>query len=204
MSMGYIKRFLHKCNEGQLFTTREVLQYGTRAAVDQALQRLVKEGIIIRLARGVFIKYYIGFKWPSVFEVATAKAKAFQKQIIISGKDAAKALKVIPTTNQQGNNQYENSQNVVYSTDGSTSAFHYKDTKIIFKATSARQMSLGESRLGLAIRAIWYVGKVCTPEQVENAVRNLNRVELLEFRCLASIMPFWFRPLFRWNWCRSV
>ncbi len=48
-----------------------------RAAVDQTFYRLVNLGIIIRVARGLYIK--ATSKLPDVGEIAQAKAAAFHK-----------------------------------------------------------------------------------------------------------------------------
>src|SRR5438309_1180711 len=51
-----VTRFIARIGFDKLFTTRQLLLYGTRAAIDQALSRLVKAMHIARVARGVFIR----------------------------------------------------------------------------------------------------------------------------------------------------
>lgn len=74
-----IRAYISGLAEGKLFTTRELLNYGSRAAVDQALHRLVAKGQIVRMARGVFVKESEGRFRPAVSEVALAKARSFGK-----------------------------------------------------------------------------------------------------------------------------
>ncbi len=51
-----IKRHIHQLPIGLMVPTRDFLKYGTRAAVDKALKRLVDSGFIIRLTSGVFMR----------------------------------------------------------------------------------------------------------------------------------------------------
>ena len=49
----FVRRHVNCLPPDVLFSTRELLQYGKRSAVDQSLSRLVKRGDIIRLTRGI-------------------------------------------------------------------------------------------------------------------------------------------------------
>ncbi|MBY0547278.1 MAG: hypothetical protein K2W95_08280, partial [Candidatus Obscuribacterales bacterium] len=51
-----IRRFLTTIVEGAIFSTRDLLSLGSRAAIDSALSRMVASGIIVRLASGLFLK----------------------------------------------------------------------------------------------------------------------------------------------------
>jgi hypothetical protein len=66
-----------------VFTTRDILECGKRTAVDHALSRLVKSGVIRRLAAGVFIAVVATAPDPSAEEIAGAKAAAFRKHIYV-------------------------------------------------------------------------------------------------------------------------
>ncbi len=70
----FIRRHIFQLPAGQLFATRHLLAYGSRAAVDQALYRLVRSGVIVRLARGVFVRQEAGAGLPSALQVAAVKA----------------------------------------------------------------------------------------------------------------------------------
>lgn len=82
---------------GDMFTTRELLRYGNRNAIDQVTYRLVKAGIIIRLAWGVFVRQedYTGEDLPGPMEVARVKARAFSREVFILGEDLEEALESI-------------------------------------------------------------------------------------------------------------
>src|ERR1700691_4404370 len=94
-----IRRHIAGLGEGRAFSTRDLLSYGRRAAVDQALYRMVKNGDIIRLARGVFCKWSLKAKLPSMQQVIETKARAFGRQLFVHGADAAQKLGLIEDGN---------------------------------------------------------------------------------------------------------
>ena len=54
---AHIRRYIFSLTDNAIFSTREFLNFGKRAAIDKCLSRLVKRGEIIRLARGLFKKF---------------------------------------------------------------------------------------------------------------------------------------------------
>jgi hypothetical protein len=68
-----IRNHINQLDKNEPFTTREFLNYGQRAAVDQTLSRLVKQGFIVRLAPGVFAREVSKEYTP--LEIKTAKVK---------------------------------------------------------------------------------------------------------------------------------
>lgn len=79
MSVYDVRRQIRRIPSDIIFTTRQLLNYSTRAIVDKTLSNLVKSGHIVRLARGVFIRD--GSNIPSLYQIAYAKARAFGKEI---------------------------------------------------------------------------------------------------------------------------
>jgi len=56
VTSSYVRRYINRLAPNTLFSTSQLLSCGKRAAVDQALSRLVKRGDIIRLTRGLFLR----------------------------------------------------------------------------------------------------------------------------------------------------
>src|SRR5580658_2125079 len=111
------KKIFHDIGE-KPFSVRDFFEYGTRSAVYQVFYRLAKEGGIIRIAHGLFIK--ADAPMPTPTEAAIAKAAAFNKTIAIHGSKAAQGLKL---TNQSSDEH-------VFAVSGSSSSFRFGD-KII-------------------------------------------------------------------------
>lgn len=89
MAINEIRNHYKNFGPKEIFCTRDLLQYGTREAVDTATFRLVDRKEIIRLTNGVFIRYNnLGLR-PSDQEIALAKARAFDRQIVEIDRELA-------------------------------------------------------------------------------------------------------------------
>lgn len=121
----FIRRFIFSLPTNKLFSTRDVLIYGTRSSVDQALCRLVKSGILIRLARGIFTRESDHLHNFSHFDIAQFKAQAFHKQITAPGINFAYELGLI---SKPDNNDHK----LVFYINGSSSKFKTGKVTILF------------------------------------------------------------------------
>ena len=179
---AFVKRHIWSLSRGVLFTTRDVVSCGSRAAVDQTLYRLVKCGEIIRLARGVFVRHDWGLALPSALELATVKADSFARKILTHGADAAKALGLVALGNKEP----------TYITSGRSSSFRFGDTVIHFKGSSPRKMCRGDRQEALLIRSLWHLGsEECKPSAVSTARSSIGRYERQVLRQSGSMMPAW-------------
>ena len=77
-----IEAFVQKRPRGKPFTTSSLVKFGARAAVDQAIARLVTRGKVVRLTRGVYVRpekdalKNTGYKWPMKAKKATSDSSA--------------------------------------------------------------------------------------------------------------------------------
>jgi hypothetical protein len=182
-----IRRHIIQLDPEKLFTTRELLKYGPRNAIDQTLWRLVKNGSIIRLARGVFVRASRTFTSPSPRAVAEAKAKGFGKEIVTHG-----AVLV----NQLNLDAYPSDKNV-FCVNGSSSSFRYGKITIYFRKASKRKIKLGDTRAGHAIRALWHLGKEMVDHYaIMKATREFMRTDRVEARQSAQWQPAWLSDYF--------
>lgn len=105
----------YNVKEGDMFTTRELLRYGNRNAIDQILYRLVKAGIIIRLAWGVFVRQddYQDSRipLPGPMEVARVKARAFCREVYMLAGEIEEAIATIIECSQDGRNNNDDISN---------------------------------------------------------------------------------------------
>jgi Family of unknown function (DUF6088) len=183
----FIKRHILELPKGMIFSTREMLNYGRRSAVDQCLYRLVKTGRIIRLARGLFMTEYSDNMPPSALQVAKEKAKAFGKQILTDAVGAAQSIGL----NVVGNTS------ITYAINGHSSSFKYEGISIHFRGICARKMSLRDDTVGLAIKALWQLGRqYCNQAVVARATNEFKRSERHQFRQSCHIMPEWMTNIF--------
>jgi hypothetical protein len=149
MTIHFIRRYIQLLDEGQIFTTRDVLQFGQRAAVDKALGRLVFAERIRRLARGVFVKDSTFCRTFSDLEIATAKAKAFGRRILQAP---------LPVVHYNSPEFGKPVCDKTFYIDGHSSKFKIGETTITFKHSAPRKLKLTETKAGETARALWNLG----------------------------------------------
>ncbi len=182
-----VRRHINRLKDNKPFSIRDFLNYGSRNAIDQIFHRLVKSGQIIRIARGLFIKDTSPM--PSIVEVALAKAAAFGKRLVMHGSRAVQQLRL------SADLSIENES--IYACNGSSSSFRFGNIRIRFISASQRKISLGDELAGLAIRALWHLGKYnCSPQLACDALAQFNRNDRQALREKIKIMPAWLTHYF--------
>jgi hypothetical protein len=179
---------------GELFCTRELLHLGSRGAIDTYLSRLVKEGTISRLTRGVFARppNQDDLIEHSARDIAEVKAKAFDKRIISDHHDEAREL----------NLTMPGRIDVVFRVSGRTSKFRFNGTFVHLRAASNRKLQLGDSRLGKVLRAVWFVGRKNVHKARDLVEKPLKSAGLTGEKIYAWI-PAWLSR-FVYNVCPSA
>ena len=198
-----IRRHINGLQEDSLFTTRDMLAYGKRAAVDQSLARLVKRGVIYRLCRGIFLKRWLSEpEMPSPLQVAAVKARAFGKKLAQPGWIAAAALGFvssrdindgeIPSNFFQTSRQRHGSEDIYFSTDGASSSFLYAGKRVIFKSVSPRKFAFCDSIIGRFVRAVGALGESRVDRKVLGDVMiRMGREDRRGILANADLLPAW-------------
>jgi hypothetical protein len=192
---SHIRRLLNALEAGDMISTRDCLNFGRRAAVDQALYRLVKDGFLKRLARGLFLKLEVpehvsrdASLIPSLIEIVKAKAKAFHRKIFVHGEHAQHHLEPPRWTGVKPST----ADVFVFATDGATTSFKVLGKRVYLKRHAPRKVALQDRLHGMIIRALWCRGKdALTPTAVQNVFMSLKREESALLRRVCSMMPSW-------------
>jgi hypothetical protein len=169
---------------GEPFTPREFLDCGARGAVDQALRRLVGEGVIARVTRGIYARpEYCDFGDKLMAMPETIKiAKTTGNIITAQGADAANLLQLSTQVPMQP----------VYLTSGRTRKIQYGNQVIRLKHVCARKLVLAGRPAGLALSALWYLGKEdVTPAVIGKIRDNLPEGEFEALESATTAMPAW-------------
>jgi hypothetical protein len=178
---------------GEPFTPTAFLECGTRASVDQTLSRLIKAGLIERVARGVFVRpeisRFVGKVMPEPLKVAETVAKTTGAIVQIHGAEAARRLELTTQVPTQS----------VFVTSGPSKRIRMGKMEIRLQHVSPRKLSLAGRPAGLALAAMWYLGKEeVTPALVEEIRLKLGSVEFEALKSAISSMPAWMSDaLFR-------
>ena len=179
-----IRKRALRVRRGEPFTNARFLKLGSRASVDKALSRLVQEGMIQRIVRGVFVRpvnnRYIGNIMPDVTKVVKVMAKDHGETIQVHGAEAARRFRLSTQVPAMP----------VFYTSGPTRELNLGKLTVKLKHVSRRKLHLAGKRAGLALSALWYLGKSNVNSNVIDAIRRGLSAE--EFNTLKRTdMPAW-------------
>lgn len=157
---------IHGTGRGSVFISKDFLDLGNRAAIDQALSRLVKDGSIRRLGRGLFdyprVSPKLGVLSPDADQVAKAVARKRGGRVQRSGAFAANALGL--STQVPGKPVY-----VIASASGKVRA---GNQTLTFKRVSPKRIAARDSVTGTVLQALDFVGKDGVTDAVVKRLRS--------------------------------
>jgi len=183
---------IKKQGRGSVFVPVDFLGIGSRKAVDVAFHRLVRQGAVRRLARGIydFPKEHpvLGPLEPSAEAIARALAGRDRTRLQPAGAYAANTLGLseqVPTK-------------IVFLTDGPARTVRVGPTTIQLRRTTPKNMETAGRLSGLLIQALRELGQAhVTPARIAHLKRTIpfsKRKELLRDIRLA---PAWMHSIFR-------
>jgi Family of unknown function (DUF6088) len=174
----------HGLAEGQVLSPREFLHLSSRAAVDQAFTRLVLEGKLMRVGRGMYVAPIagrFGLRPPASGKVVQALAHKTGQAIVPHGAAAANALGLssqVPI-------------NEVFVTSGRSFSLQFGARVVQINHVPSWQLALGASSAGDAVRALSWMG----PEQADEAIikikKTLPETQWAEITAMRSQLPTW-------------
>ena len=183
---------MRKAKRGSLFFTEDFLSFGTAKSVSKALERLVAENKISRVARGIYARLEIhavlGELHPGAEAIAEAIRKRDKARIIPTGVLALNALGLSTQV----------PMNVVYLTDGSARKISLGKRKIVLKKTSPRNLSAIGKISGLVIQALKEIGKDnVTEEEIQIILKQLEKEDQYRLEHDIRLAPEWIRIIMR-------
>ncbi|MDX2108574.1 MAG: hypothetical protein SFY67_19425 [Candidatus Melainabacteria bacterium] len=200
-----IRRHLRTLEIDQPFTTRELLNYGNRSAIDNCIYRMIQEGEIHRITRGVFVRAKtFGGKRPyyTQREIAEIKANSFGRKLQTHPFKKAKEIAVRLGLIKPGQKWIKECDEFesTYEISGPSSSFLFDGKRIYFKKTTRRKIQLGDSRAGLVIRALWYNGfwnrfALWGFEAQRKAYQGLYGLDRREIHESSALMPAWLSDI---------
>jgi len=151
---------------GWVFTARDFLDLGGRAAVDKALSRHTQRGTIRKLARGLYdyprTDPQLGLLSPSIDAIARALQGRDAVRLQPSGAYAANLLGLSDQVPMR----------VVFLTDGSPRRIQLGKLQIILKRTTPRNMATAGKISGLVIQALRHLGQRHVDGHVSTTLRR--------------------------------
>jgi hypothetical protein len=173
--------------EGGLLSPKEFLHLGSRAAIDQTLTRLSREGQILRIARGLYalpIQGKYGERPPSIESIVSAFAKNGEI-IVANGAQEANSLGLttqVPTRE-------------IYLSSGPTRVLHLGKRAVEIQHASYWQLILGNEPSGMAIRALSWLGPEQASLRIVKLKKTLSKTQWSKLNANRKLMPSWMAQL---------
>ncbi|WFU52014.1 DUF6088 family protein [Sinorhizobium terangae] len=173
---------------GGVFTPSDFLDVAERAAVDQALSRLVKAGKLRRLARGLYdfpkVHPQLGPLSPTPDDVAQALARETGSRVQIAGARAANALGLSTQVPAKS----------IYLTDGPSRRVVLGKRVVDLRHASPKHLIAPGSAAGTVVQALRHMGAVRARDVAQIAARRLSVSDKKKLASTAVQAPAWMRP----------
>lgn len=168
------------------FTPSLFVGLGSRAAIDQTLMRLAKEGVIERIGRGLYMRPKatpFGFsKKPTHEEIVRAIAQEEGAKIEIHGAEAARRLGLSTQTPLKP----------IYLTTGSSRRLKLGNLVVELKNVSPRSIELAGTQAGEALSAMKYLGaREVNESTFAKLATRLHPAQFEQLIAYKSKMPAW-------------
>lgn len=191
-STALIRSRVLRLKSGRIVGPADFDRLGSRAAVDQALSRLARSGVLRRITRGLYerprIHPTLGPLLPSVDAAARALAKRNRWHLQVAGGYAANLLGLTDQVPVR----------TVYLTDGRSHVVRFGNQELVFRHTTPRNMATAGRISGLVIQALRYVKRSRVDARVVDRLRaRFTRTDRSVLRRDASLAPAWIGEILR-------
>jgi len=175
---------------GWVFTPKDFLDLGSRAAVDQALSRLARTGTIRRLGRGLYdyprVRPGLGRLSPAPDAVARAAARKTDSRLQVSGARAANALGLSTQVPAR----------LVYLTDGRSRCIQFGNQTVELRRAAPRRLVGAGKVSGTVFQALRYLGKDGVDDVVIRRLRRaLSQADKHTLRRDVAYVADWMHPV---------
>ena len=187
-----ILKHIESLPKGELLFPADFSEFGSSEAVRLSLFRLEKEGIITRIAQGIYVRpkesSLIGVLIPSAEEVAEAIAKRDRIRTLPTGSYALNALGLstqVPV-------------NIVLLTDGSPREIKVGKRKIKLKKTTPKNLLAKGKISRLVIQALKEIGNgKMSAEEEKKIIDLLKREEKSDLKHDIALAPVWIQKIMK-------
>ncbi len=180
-----IRQKVEELPAGQPFTPAAFLSIAERSTVDKTLGRLVRAGLLTKPTRGVFLRpnrSKFGLIPPEPIEVAAAKVHG--ARVEVHGAEAARRFGLSTQVPVRP----------IFYTTGRSSTFNIGKVPVRLQHVSPRKLVCPGTKVGMAISALWYLGKGQVNRRVfKTLCSQLSSDEYAALKAAAPQMPSWMR-----------
>ena len=170
--------------EGTPLAAKELLHLGSRAAVDQALSRLVRRGTLFRAGRGIYVRPVestFGTRSPSTVKMVEGLANQRGETIVAHGAAAANRLGLTTQVPMRA----------IYLTSGRSRHLKLGAQTVEFRHAPIWQLILPGRVAGDVVRALAWLGPEKAGEAIGRLRTKLPPSELEEVAAARARLPTW-------------
>ena len=186
---------IKKCGRGKLIFSSDFVRFGEQKTVNKVLERMAKEGTILRISRGIYYypkidkKLGLGVLYPTLEAIAEGVAKRDKARIVPTGLYALNRLGFstqIP-------------MNIQYLTDGSNRKLTlYNGATIEFKHTAPKNLAFNSQLAMLLTFAFKSLGKDnVTDEILAHTKELLTKDKSQSVKQDYKLMPAWVSSIIK-------
>ena len=178
--------------KGELLLPADFSELGSSEAVRLSLFRLEKEGVIKRVAQGIYVRpkfsSFIGILIPTAEEIVKAIAKRDRIKTVPTGSYALNALGLstqVPL-------------NLVFLTDGSPRVINIGKRKIRLKKTTPKNLLAKGQISSLVIQALKEIGNGKVKLEEENKIIGfLKEEDVKDLKHDIALAPVWIQKIMK-------
>lgn len=180
-------------DKNRVYTSKDFLDLGARAAIDQALKRLTNNQVIQKIGRGLYsiprTNPRLGIDLaPNGDDIAQALGRKTGSRVVPSGAVAANSLGLSTQVPAKP----------VYLTDGRTRSVRVGNTTFLLKHTPPKDLPLGRPMSALVFQALRHLGHDAVgPKTISQLRRRLSRKDRAQLLKDARYVTDWVAATIR-------
>jgi hypothetical protein len=187
-----ILRRVAKNGRGWAFTPHDFADLGDPRGIGMALTRLVRDGKIRRVARGLYDSPHphpvLGQTGATADSMVAALARGRHLRLLPSPQVAANQLGLTTQVPAQ----------MIYQTDGAPAKVLLGKRQIVFRRNTGRNLALAGRASGLVAQALRDVGQgKVTPDTIQHLRQRLDAAAKKQLTADLTLVPAWMRPIFQ-------
>jgi len=185
-----IEKSIKSKQRGDLLFGDDFMMYGSNTAIRQALVRLVRKGVIKRVAQGIYVRpkisKYTGEVMPTAEEVAKGIAKKDHIRMVPTGVYALNALGLSTQLPMK----------LIFLTDSQPREIKVGRRSIKFKRTTPKNLSAKGEISALVIQALREIGMDnLTKEEEKIVLDKLKKEEVRNLLYDLKLAPVWIQKI---------
>lgn len=179
-----IEQYANGLPEGTPIRAKALRMLGARAAVDQALTRLTRQGRLLRVGRGLYVRPVttrFGAQSPYADQVVEQLRQTTGETIVSNGAVAANALHLTTQVPMQ----------LGFLTSGSTRTLRVGPETVVLRKAKAWQLVAPNSIVGDGVRALAWIGEAGAPEALARLAPQLTPQQRQQMQLASIEGPQW-------------